>query len=110
MKREAALVATVCSIAFACAPKPALSPSPVRTQQVTTLVRANPQDAGMRADLGATLDSIVKVALAEHAAPGASLAVGRYGRMVHIKGYGRLDTAQASPLVDENSIYDMASL
>ncbi len=64
----------------------------------------------MRAGLGATLDSIMKVALAEHAAPGASLAVGRYGRIVHIKGYGRLDTVQTSSLVDENSIYDMASL
>ena len=64
----------------------------------------------MRDDLNATLDSIMKVALAEHVAPGAALAVGRYGRIVHIKGYGRLDTAQASPPVDENSMYDMASL
>lgn len=79
-------------------------------QPVTTLTPANPQEVGMRAGLGATLDSIMKVALAEHAAPGASLAVGRYGRIVHIKGYGRLDTVQTSSLVDENSIYDMASL
>ncbi len=77
---------------------------------MTTLVRATPQRAGMRDDLNATLDSIMKVALAEHAAPGASLAVGRHGQIVHMKGYGRLDTAQTSALVDENSIYDMASL
>jgi CubicO group peptidase (beta-lactamase class C family) len=64
----------------------------------------------MRNDLPATLDSIMAVALKEHAAPGASLAIGRYGRIVHMKGYGKLDTAQASPEVDENSIYDMASL
>lgn len=64
----------------------------------------------MRDDLNATLDSIVNVALAENVAPGAVLAVGRYGRIVHMKGYGRLDSARTSPPVDENSIYDVASL
>ncbi len=64
----------------------------------------------MRDDLNTTLDSIVNVALAEKVAPGAVLAVGRYGRIVHMKGYGRLDSARTSPPVDENSIYDMASL
>lgn len=64
----------------------------------------------MRGDLNATLDSIMAVALSEGVSPGASLAVGRHGRIVHLKGYGRLDTAQASAAVDENSIYDMASL
>jgi CubicO group peptidase (beta-lactamase class C family) len=60
--------------------------------------------------LGATLDSIVAAALLEHAAPGATLAVGRYGKVVHLKGYGRLDTAIASAPVDPNTIYDIASL
>jgi CubicO group peptidase (beta-lactamase class C family) len=60
--------------------------------------------------LGATLDSIMAVGLGEHAAPGATLAVGRYGRLVHLKAYGRLDTATASSPVDVNTIYDMASL
>jgi len=64
----------------------------------------------MRDDLNVTLDSLMSVALREGVAPGAVLAVGRHGRIVHMKGYGRLDTAQASPAVDENSIFDMASL
>ncbi len=64
----------------------------------------------MRHDLGSTLDSLMKVALAEHVAPGASLAVGRHGRIVYMETFGRLDTASSSPAVDENSIYDMASL
>jgi CubicO group peptidase (beta-lactamase class C family) len=64
----------------------------------------------MRADLNATLDSIMKVGIAEHAAPGGSLAVGRYGRIVHMKGYGTIDTVRTSAAVDENTIYDMASL
>ena len=64
----------------------------------------------MRDDLNATLDSIMTVAIADTAAPGGILAVGRHGRIVHMKGYGRLDTARTSAPVDESSIYDMASL
>jgi CubicO group peptidase (beta-lactamase class C family) len=64
----------------------------------------------MRSTLSATLDSIVKIGLAEKAAPGAVLAVGRYGRLVHLKAYGRLDTATSSAPVDVNTMYDMASL
>jgi CubicO group peptidase (beta-lactamase class C family) len=64
----------------------------------------------MRPNLPQLLDSIIETALREGAAPGAAIAVGRYGRLVHIKGYGRLDTATASGKVDENSIYDLASL
>lgn len=64
----------------------------------------------MRADLSSTLDSIMRAAIADRVAPGAVLAVGRHGRIVHMEGYGRLDTAAASPAVDQNSIFDMASL
>jgi CubicO group peptidase (beta-lactamase class C family) len=64
----------------------------------------------MSEDLNRTLDSIITHALADGAAPGATLAVGRYSRLVHLKGYGRLDTAVASAPVDVNTIYDMASL
>lgn len=83
---------------------------PSRVIPVTTLVSAAPATAGMRNDLTATLDSIVGTAVSGGAAPGATLAVGRYGRLVHLKGYGRLDTAVASAPVDVNTIFDVASL
>lgn len=105
------LAAITASIAvFACTPSVRPSPVPVLTGLPSTLIRANPSDVGMRSDLNATLDSIMRVGIAEHAAPGGSLAVGRHGRLIHIKGYGKLDTASASGPVDENTIYDMASL
>jgi CubicO group peptidase (beta-lactamase class C family) len=86
-------------------------PLPVRVAgSPPVLANASPEQAGMRTDLNATLDSIMKTGIAEGAAPGGSLAVGRYGRLVHIKGYGRQDTAVASAAVDENTMYDMASL
>lgn len=77
---------------------------------VDKLIMASPTEVGMRADLNATLDSIMRAGIRAGAAPGASLAVGRFGRLVHIGGYGRLDTAIASAPVDSNTIYDMASL
>jgi len=86
-----------------------MSPT-LRIQPVDKIVSAAPSTVGMSDALGATLDSIVAVGLNEHAAPGATLAVGRYGRLVHLKAYGRLDTAIASSPVDVNTIYDMASL
>ena len=72
--------------------------------------KARPEEVFMRKDLSRTLDSIMNAGILNGAAPGGSLAVGRYGRIVHMKGYGRLDTASASAAVDENTIYDMASL
>jgi CubicO group peptidase (beta-lactamase class C family) len=64
----------------------------------------------MDSTLPARLDSIARVAIAEGAAPGASIAVGRYGRIVHLKGYGTLDYSAGSPAVDPTTLYDLASL
>jgi CubicO group peptidase (beta-lactamase class C family) len=74
-----------------------------------TLSSANPESVGMRSDLNARLDSIMQAAISDHAAPGGALAIGRYGRVVHMKGYGKQDTT-SGPAVDENTMYDMASL
>jgi CubicO group peptidase (beta-lactamase class C family) len=64
----------------------------------------------MAADLGARLDSIVAVGIAEGAAPGAALAVGRWVRLVHLRGYGRIDIAPNAPAVTDSTMFDMASL
>jgi len=58
----------------------------------------------------ARLDSIITAGLAEGAAPGAAVAVGRYGRLVYSKGYGTLDYAAGSPAVTPTTLYDLASL
>jgi uncharacterized protein YbbC (DUF1343 family) len=77
---------------------------------VAVLTPAAPQQVGMDARLNGTLDSIVRVALAEGAAPGASLAVGRHGRVVHMRGYGRIASDAAAAAVTDSTRYDMASL
>jgi CubicO group peptidase (beta-lactamase class C family) len=102
---------TIAAVAvFGCTANVNRSAVPARALDQRALSPGRPDEVGMRSDLNATLDSIMTAGISAGAAPGGSLAVGRYGRLVHMKGYGRLDTAQASAAVDENTIYDMASL
>jgi len=75
-----------------------------------TLTRAEPATVYMARDLNARLDSIVSVAMAQGAAPGVALAVGRYGRLVHLKAYGHIDNTADSPPVTDSTMFDMASL
>lgn len=58
----------------------------------------------------AAVDSLMEVALREGAAPGAALVIGRYGRLVRLRGYGRTDWDVYSPLVTDSTLYDLASL
>jgi len=67
--------------------------------------------AGLNPRLAPRLDSIITAAIAGGASPGAAIAVGRNGHLAYSGGYGRLDwNDQPSSTVDENTIYDMASL
>src|SRR5690348_9600339 len=93
----------------AAAPEP-LPPPPPRLPTVTALVSAPPASVGMDSTFPARLDSIIQVGLAEGAAPGAAVAVGRYGRLVYTRGYGTLDYDPSAPAVTPRTIYDLASL
>jgi CubicO group peptidase (beta-lactamase class C family) len=64
----------------------------------------------MAPGLRAELDSIVRAGIAAGAAPGAELVVGRWGRIVELHGFGHLDTTAASPVPDETTLWDLASL
>jgi CubicO group peptidase (beta-lactamase class C family) len=70
----------------------------------------NPTLVGMHVSLVATVDSMINAAIAEGVAPGAAVAIGRRGRLVMLKGYGRLDNRPGFAEVTESSIYDLASL
>jgi CubicO group peptidase (beta-lactamase class C family) len=91
-------------------PAPIVVVAPVRVTPVRALVDATLASVGMDSTLAARLDSIVQTGIAEGAAPGAALAVGRFGRLVHIRGYGTLDYTPGSPAVDPTTLYDLASL
>ena len=75
-----------------------------------SLTPAPPAAVGMRASLADSLDAVMHDALGDSVSPGAALAVGRYGRLIHLKGYGRTDWADDAPRVTERTLYDLASL
>ena len=91
-------------------PRPIIVVAPTRITQIRALVDASPASVGMDSALGTRLDSIVHAGIAEGAAPGAAVAIGRFGRLVHLRGYGTLDYAPGSPAVDPTTLYDLASL
>ena len=70
---------------------------------------------GMDGDSLARVDGIIEAAIADGAAPGAVLAVGRGDRVVRLRGYGNLDWASSATLpsgtaATDSSLYDLASL
>jgi CubicO group peptidase (beta-lactamase class C family) len=81
-----------------------------RVPSTPTLMTASPMSVGMDRSLTARLDSVMTAALADGLAPGGVLAVGRHGRLVHMKGYGFTDYAPGAPPADARTIYDVASL
>ena len=85
-------------------------PAAGRVPAVPTLVTALPASVGMDPSLPARLDSIIRTGLAEGAAPGAAIAVGRYGRLVHLQGYGALEYAIGAAPATSSTLYDLASL
>ncbi|WP_420127093.1 serine hydrolase domain-containing protein [Longimicrobium sp.] len=101
-------------LAGACTPPrpvslPAPQPEP-RMQAVTVLAAAPASAAGFAAGLSAQLDSIATAAIADRAAPAIAMAVGRHGRLVHLRGYGAVDWAPGSAAVTDSTLFDLASI
>ena len=112
-RRGAALVAAIAALLGACRPHPVTAvPAPVLAPAPApaTLLRAEPADVGLHPALGARLDSIARASIAAGTAPGLAIAVGRHGRLVHLRGYGETDWTEGAPAVDSATIYDLASL
>jgi CubicO group peptidase (beta-lactamase class C family) len=75
-----------------------------------TLTRARPMAVGMSNALVPRLDSVMNAAIADHATPGATVAIARRGRLVVLRGYGHSDWAPNAPRATDSTLYDMASL
>jgi CubicO group peptidase (beta-lactamase class C family) len=74
------------------------------------LVPAAPAEVGMAPWLTARLDSIAGAAMAERTAPAVVMAVGRHGRLVHLRAYGRTHLGEDGFPVEERTLFDLASL
>ncbi len=77
---------------------------------VASPLETDPLEAGMDPAALAALDSLILFALADSASPGAALAVGRHGKLVRLRGYGRLDWDPSAPPATPASLWDMASV
>ncbi len=58
----------------------------------------------------AEVDRILETAIADHAFPGAVVAVGHRGKLVHLAAFGRQTYAPDAPQVATDTVYDIASL
>lgn len=82
----------------------------MRVVAVPALQRAAPEEVGMDAALTTRLDSMATAAIADRAASGIAIAVGRWGRLVHLRGYGAIDWTPGSPAVTDSTLFDLASM
>ncbi len=69
-----------------------------------------PSVVGMDPEGLARVDRILADAIEGGTTPGAAIAIGRHGRLVRLRGIGRLDWAEESSIVTDSSLYDLASL
>jgi CubicO group peptidase (beta-lactamase class C family) len=69
-----------------------------------------PESVGLDPARLALVDSAILRAVEDSAAPGVALAIGRYGRLVRLRGYGRIDWHPLSPAVTDSTLFDLASL
>jgi CubicO group peptidase (beta-lactamase class C family) len=81
-----------------------------RLERVDSLTTSPPSVAGVDGHLGATLDSIANDAIVRGVASGVAIAVGRHGRLIHLRGYGTTDWGIGSEPVTDSSLFDIASL
>lgn len=70
----------------------------------------HPADVGMDPAGLARVDRLIEDAVHAGAIPGAALAIGRHGKLVRLRGYGRLDPRPGFAPVTDSTIYDIASL
>ncbi len=72
---------------------------------------ASPASVGMSAERLEAVNRVVERGIAAGGYPGAAVIVGRKGKAVLQRGFGRLAWDESSPSVDASStIYDLASL
>lgn len=70
---------------------------------------ADPVEVGMSSEGLARVDAIIEAAIADSAASAAALAIGRYGKLVSLRGFGDLAYGSGREVLP-TSIFDLASV
>jgi len=79
-------------------------------EPVISPLEVDPGEVGMDPNALRAIDSLILSAIADSASPGAALAIGRKGKLVRLRGYGRLDWDVDAPPATPSSLWDMASV
>ena len=77
------------------------------TQQ--TLRRDAPEAVGFSPEVGEEIDAAIEHAIDQRVFPGATVAVGRHGALIHLAGYGHHTYSRHKPATP-SARYDLASL
>ncbi|MDH5589238.1 MAG: serine hydrolase [Gemmatimonadota bacterium] len=80
-----------------------------RDQEAPAVTEVAADSVGMSETTLARLDSLILAGIADSVASGVSLAVGRHGRLVRLRGYGELAWGSGRPATP-TSVWDMASV
>ena len=81
-----------------------------RARRDLTLRATTPEEVGFRPDGLAEVDRLLDQAVADRVFPGGVVAIGRHGRLAHLKAFGRLSYDESAAAVVPDTIYDLASL
>lgn len=79
-------------------------------RRAMALSPAAPEEVGFRPGAMTEVDGVVEHYLAAKAFPGAVLAVGRRGKLVHLKAFGKLSYEDDAAPATNDTLYDLASL
>ncbi len=79
-------------------------------RRAMTLRTASPENAGFKPGGMEEVDRMLEEFVEQGAFPGGIVAVGHRGALVHLHPFGRLSYDENAPEVEEDTIYDLASL
>ena len=101
---SATLVAAACASGTRAPEPPAPTPSPPSVTAAVVKV------AGLSPSLEPRVDSLIRAAIADSAAPAMAVAIGRYDNLIYLHSYGRLTYSDTAAKVDAHTRFDLASL
>ncbi|MDX1996165.1 MAG: DUF1343 domain-containing protein [Thermoanaerobaculia bacterium] len=79
-------------------------------RRVLALTAGRPEDAGFRPEAMAEIDALLAGYVERRAFPGGVVAIGRQGKLVHLRAFGRQTYDADAPPVTAETLYDLASL
>jgi len=99
------LFATLLACVFVSPAFAGIVDSPTSIREIADPRTVGIDPAGLR-----RIDRLINDAIRAQVTPGAALAIGRNGKLVRLRGYGRTEYGPRGIKVDEHTLYDLASL